>query len=168
MFRELLQNADDARATEVQIGFQTSVYAGHSAGANGKANGINGTIPNLRETDVSPGLIVASNQHLASRQLFKWVVRNNGDFFEDKDWDRLTKIGTPSIHPIKISLLIVANSGWQSRCTEDWSLWCRFVESFPMFQSANECIHIGFYTVFSVTDCPLVVSGGKCRALSVH
>jgi hypothetical protein len=65
VFRELLQNADDARATEVQIDFQTSDYAEHSAGANGKANGINGTIPNLRETEVSSGLILTSKSALS-------------------------------------------------------------------------------------------------------
>jgi hypothetical protein len=55
VFRELLQNADDARATEVQIEFQTCDYAEHSAGANDKANGlgVNGTIPNLNTTEVS-------------------------------------------------------------------------------------------------------------------
>jgi hypothetical protein len=57
VFRELLQNADDARATKVQIDFQTSDYADHSAGANGKANEINGTIPNLNTSEVSSGLI---------------------------------------------------------------------------------------------------------------
>jgi hypothetical protein len=56
VFRELLQNADDAGATEVQIDFQTSVYAEHSAGANGKANGINGTVPNLNTMEVSSEL----------------------------------------------------------------------------------------------------------------
>ncbi|KAJ8581652.1 hypothetical protein M405DRAFT_938167 [Rhizopogon salebrosus TDB-379] len=119
VFRELLQNADDARATKVQIDFQTSDYAGHSAGANAKANRINGTVPNLNTTE-----------HVASRQLFKWVVRNNGDFFEDKDWDRLTKIadGNPDVQKIG-------------------------------------AFGFGFYTVFSVTDRPLVVSGGKSLSI---
>ncbi|KAG1788867.1 histidine kinase-like ATPase, partial [Suillus plorans] len=77
VFRELLQNADDARAKKVLIEFQTKDYATHSAGANGKTNGINGT------TDF-PDLV--------TMKLYKWVVRNNGDYFEDKDWGRLTKI----------------------------------------------------------------------------
>ena len=55
VFRELLQNADDAGATKVQIDFQTSDYAGHSAGADGKANGINGTVPNLNTMEVNSG-----------------------------------------------------------------------------------------------------------------
>ncbi|KAG1902642.1 uncharacterized protein F5891DRAFT_1022595 [Suillus fuscotomentosus] len=77
VFRELLQNADDARAKKVLIEFQTKDYATHTAGANGKTNGINGT------TDF-PDLLTT--------KLYKWVVRNNGDYFEDKDWGRLTKI----------------------------------------------------------------------------
>ncbi|KAJ8579837.1 hypothetical protein M405DRAFT_869920, partial [Rhizopogon salebrosus TDB-379] len=109
VFRELLQNADDARAKKVQIDFQTSDYAKHSAGANGKANGVNVTAPNLN-----------------TAELCKWVVRNDGDFFEDKEWDRLTKIadGNPDVQKIG-------------------------------------AFGVGFYTVFSVTDCPVVVSGGK-------
>ncbi|KAG2140195.1 hypothetical protein DEU56DRAFT_900984 [Suillus clintonianus] len=80
VFRELLQNADDARAKKVLIEFQTIDYS-TSAEANGQANRINDseTIPDLNTTK-------------ASRQLFKWIVRNNGDYFEEKDWERLTKI----------------------------------------------------------------------------
>lgn len=55
MFRELLQNADDARATKVVIEFQTEGYATHSAGANGKTNGITTAIPDLLTTKVSSG-----------------------------------------------------------------------------------------------------------------
>ncbi|KAG1730664.1 uncharacterized protein EDB91DRAFT_1059251, partial [Suillus paluster] len=109
VFRELLQNADDARATKVLIEFQTRDYATHSAGANGKANGINGTIPDLNTT-----------------KLFKWIVRNNGDCFEEKDWGRLTKIADGNTDEQKIG-----------------------------------AFGVGFYSVFAVTDSPLVLSGGK-------
>ncbi|KAG0706642.1 hypothetical protein DFH29DRAFT_900607 [Suillus ampliporus] len=109
VFRELLQNADDARATKVLIEFQTSNYAIHSAGANGKANGINGTIPDLNTTKLS-----------------KWIVRNNGDRFEEKDWGRLTKIADGNPDEQKIG-----------------------------------AFGVGFYSVFAVTDSPLVLSGGK-------
>jgi len=55
VFRELLQNADDARATEVQIEFQTSSYANDPAGANSKANAVDGIDPDLNTTEVSLG-----------------------------------------------------------------------------------------------------------------
>lgn len=113
VFRELLQNADDARATEIRIEFQTSDYAKHSAGANGKVNGVNGTIPDLLNTKLS-----------------KWIVRNNGDYFAIKDWDRLTKIADGNPDEQKIG-----------------------------------AFGVGFYSVFSVTDSPWVLSGGKSLSI---
>lgn len=109
VFRELLQNADDARATKVVIEFQTKGYATHSAGANGKTNGIMTDIPDLLTT-----------------KLFKWVVRNNGDDFKDTDWGRLTKIADGNPDEQKIG-----------------------------------AFGVGFYSVFSITDSPRVLSGGK-------
>jgi hypothetical protein len=50
-----LQNADDAGATEVQIEFQTSDHAEHSAGANAKVKRIDGTILDLNTIKVSFG-----------------------------------------------------------------------------------------------------------------
>ncbi|KAG2107834.1 hypothetical protein BD769DRAFT_1500263 [Suillus cothurnatus] len=111
VFRELLQNADDARATKVLIDFQTKNYATHSAGANGKTNGINGV------TDI-PDLLTT--------KLYKWVVRNNGDYFEDKDWGRLTKIADGNPDEQKIG-----------------------------------AFGVGFYSVFGITDSPLVLSGAR-------
>lgn len=115
VFRELLQNADDARATKVLIEFQTKDYVTHSVGANGKTNGINGTtdIPDLLRT-----------------KLYTWVVRNNGDYFEDKDWGRLTKIADGNPDEQKIG-----------------------------------AFGVGFYSVFGVTDSPMVLSGGKSLSI---
>ncbi|KAH7924790.1 hypothetical protein BV22DRAFT_1034752 [Leucogyrophana mollusca] len=72
VFRELLQNADDARATSVEIHFRTENPSEGSAGANGKAGEV---LPDLKNTHVRT-----------------WIVRNNGDPFDEKGWARLTKI----------------------------------------------------------------------------
>ncbi|OJA15596.1 hypothetical protein AZE42_08334 [Rhizopogon vesiculosus] len=87
VFGEILQNAANARATEVRIEFQTSDYTKHSAGANDEMNGINGIIPDLNTTELS-----------------KWIVRNNGDYFEVKDWDQLTKIAVGNPDEQKIGV----------------------------------------------------------------
>ncbi|RXW23364.1 hypothetical protein EST38_g2483 [Candolleomyces aberdarensis] len=72
VFRELLQNSDDARSEEVEIIFETQ--------------------PEGKETE--------GNQHDASKPLpdlktvlvHKWKFRNNGILFRDEDWSRLKKI----------------------------------------------------------------------------
>ncbi|KAG0706644.1 hypothetical protein DFH29DRAFT_900624 [Suillus ampliporus] len=64
VFRELLQNADDAGAENFAIVF----HAPHGCGSNG-------TKPDLN-----------------SAKVFKWVVKNDGAPFQETDWRRLTKI----------------------------------------------------------------------------
>ncbi|KAG2107835.1 hypothetical protein BD769DRAFT_1500283 [Suillus cothurnatus] len=64
VFRELLQNADDAGAGNFDIVFESP----HRYASNG-------TTPDLN-----------------SAQVFKWLVRNDGAQFQDTDWKRLTKI----------------------------------------------------------------------------
>ncbi|KAG1798994.1 uncharacterized protein HD556DRAFT_1440065 [Suillus plorans] len=64
VFRELLQNADDAGAKNFNIVFESP---------RGRAS--NGTTPGLN-----------------SAKVFKWVVKNDGVQFEPADWKRLTKI----------------------------------------------------------------------------
>ncbi|KAG1902668.1 uncharacterized protein F5891DRAFT_146977 [Suillus fuscotomentosus] len=56
VFRELLQNADDARAKKVLLEFQTKDYATHPAGANG----INGTTPGLAHNEGELGVVLPS------------------------------------------------------------------------------------------------------------
>lgn len=56
MFREIIQNADDAMATEVKIEFQTDYYANNSTGATNS----NGTIQDLNTTEVSLGVVLSS------------------------------------------------------------------------------------------------------------
>jgi len=57
VFRELLQNADDAEASEAQIEFQTSDYAKNSARTSEKS----GTTPDLSTIRVSFRMVLSSN-----------------------------------------------------------------------------------------------------------
>ncbi|KAH7886449.1 hypothetical protein F5I97DRAFT_2029040 [Phlebopus sp. FC_14] len=102
VFRELLQNADDARAETVEIEFQTKDYAPHSYG----------------EPDLN------------AAKIFKWIVRNDGDAFGPNDWERLTKIadGNPDVQKIG-------------------------------------AFGVGFFSVFSVTECPVIISGNYRKSM---
>lgn len=64
VFRELLQNADDAGAENFVIVFESP----HGRASNGMKPDIN------------------------SAKVFKWLVKNDGAKFQDTDWKRLTKI----------------------------------------------------------------------------
>ncbi|KAG1730663.1 histidine kinase-like ATPase [Suillus paluster] len=98
VFRELLQNADDAGAENFTIVFQAS----HRYASNG-------TKPDL-----------------SSVKVCKWLVRNDGAPFQDPDWGRLTKIAEGNPDERKIG-----------------------------------AFGVGFFSVFSVTDKPIVKSNGK-------
>ncbi|KAG8805492.1 hypothetical protein FRC19_007851, partial [Serendipita sp. 401] len=104
VFRELLQNADDAEATAVQIIFETKSTAEISEGTEEAR-----PPPNLDD-------IV----------LWQWVVKNNGMLFRDEDWSRLKKIADGNPDDKKIG-----------------------------------AFGVGFYSLFSITEAPLVTSGTK-------
>ncbi|KAF9235383.1 hypothetical protein BU15DRAFT_78058 [Melanogaster broomeanus] len=69
--RELVQNADDAGAGNVEIEFQTKDYATKSF------------------RDKTPNGIL---HDLTGIKAFKWIVRNDGEKFKKEDWGRLTNI----------------------------------------------------------------------------
>ncbi|OAX38949.1 hypothetical protein K503DRAFT_865778 [Rhizopogon vinicolor AM-OR11-026] len=104
VFRELLQNADDAWAKSFEIVFQKSHVDKYAS---------NGTKPDLDSVKVC-----------------KWLVKNNGAAFEENDWKRLTKIAEGNPDERKIG-----------------------------------AFGVGFYSVFSVTDKPVVKSSGKMVSL---
>ncbi|KAG2141060.1 hypothetical protein DEU56DRAFT_797030 [Suillus clintonianus] len=98
VFRELLQNADDAGAKNFSIEFQ-SLAGNESNGAKPDPN---------------------------SAKVFKWIVKNDGAPFQKTDWKRLTKIAEGNPDERKIG-----------------------------------AFGVGFFSVFSVTDKPVVKSNGE-------
>ncbi|KAF9451267.1 hypothetical protein P691DRAFT_796992 [Macrolepiota fuliginosa MF-IS2] len=72
VFRELLQNSDDAQSKAVEIRFHTQDFeAGKSEASDREAP----KMPDLKATPVH-----------------QWVFKNNGIPFRDEDWSRLKKI----------------------------------------------------------------------------
>ncbi|KAI9067076.1 hypothetical protein FKP32DRAFT_1644765 [Trametes sanguinea] len=80
VFRELLQNSDDAEATAVEIHFETKEYLDQK---------------NKREETVTDGQTVVAKAELPKLKtavVHQWTFKNNGKFFRDEDWSRLKKI----------------------------------------------------------------------------
>ncbi|KAG1724402.1 histidine kinase-like ATPase, partial [Suillus paluster] len=112
VFRELLQNADDAEAKNFAIEFQLETP---------RECARNGTKPDLNSAkSTGSGILTFS-----SNKVFKWLVKNDGVPFQDTDWKRLTKIAEGNPDEQKIG-----------------------------------AFGVGFFSVFSVTDKPIVKSNG--------
>ncbi|RDB24786.1 hypothetical protein Hypma_008085 [Hypsizygus marmoreus] len=75
VFRELLQNSDDAQATAVEIRFETQQYINHKKGPAAGDEFVKEPLPDLKTALVH-----------------RWTFKNNGIQFRDEDWNRLKKI----------------------------------------------------------------------------
>ncbi|KAG8927834.1 hypothetical protein FRC02_007727 [Tulasnella sp. 418] len=106
VFRELLQNSDDASAKTVEIHFQTREHLDKLYNRTHTSE-TSATIPDLQ-----------------TRVFVQWMFRHDGNLFTDADWNRLSKIAEGNPDEEKIG-----------------------------------AFGVGFYSVFSVTDEPLVRSG---------
>lgn len=71
VFRELLQNSDDARSSAVEIRFETEQYIRRDRNGGDEPQ----ALPDLKTAPV-----------------VQWTFRNNGIIFRDEDWSRLRKI----------------------------------------------------------------------------
>lgn len=77
IYRELIQNANDAGAKEVQIDFKTTTTT------------------------------TSSKNDTGDRQMIKSItIRNNGRAFTDDDWNRLKKIAEGNPDEQKVSLML--------------------------------------------------------------
>jgi hypothetical protein len=76
VFRELLQNSDDAGARSAEIRFETEAYISQEKGDNPPAD--------EPRQDNLPDLKTAV--------VHQWTFKNNGSPFNNEDWNRLKKI----------------------------------------------------------------------------
>ena len=91
MFRELLQNSDDASSKVVEIRFETKRYIDRNDSNEDQAS----PLPNLKTALVCGSRFPPCSVDLmGSSQVHRWTFKNNGIPFRDEDWNRLKKIGT--------------------------------------------------------------------------
>ncbi|KAJ7497138.1 hypothetical protein FB451DRAFT_1210268 [Mycena latifolia] len=112
VFRELLQNSDDAQSKRVEIRFQTQAALDRNGDSNGPSSELlptPQTLPDLKTT-----------------LCHQWTFKNDGMAFRKEDWDRLKKIAEGNPDEEKIG-----------------------------------AFGVGFYSLFSVTDDPMVKSGDE-------
>ncbi|KAK0455114.1 hypothetical protein EV421DRAFT_1887456 [Armillaria borealis] len=74
VFRELLQNSDDAQATAVEIHFQSKHFLDNLSSISNRSSS------DIPLPDLSTALV------------HQWTFKNNGIVFRDEDWSRLKKI----------------------------------------------------------------------------
>ncbi|KAI0670652.1 hypothetical protein C8Q78DRAFT_1037269 [Trametes maxima] len=80
VFRELLQNSDDASATAVEIHFETKEYSERKNKASDEP------------VDSSAAPEDSGLPDLKTALVHQWTFKNNGIIFRDEDWSRLKKI----------------------------------------------------------------------------
>lgn len=101
VFRELLQNSDDAQADKAEIRFETGDFVPRDPDRRGiwKRDSGKNDLPDLR-TALVCSLVLQVERRLATtfiyfkcEQVHQWTFKNNGMIFRDQDWDRLEQIG---------------------------------------------------------------------------
>jgi hypothetical protein len=83
VFRELLQNSDDAQSTAVEIHFETQSFIDKRNGGN-----------NLEQQPLARRHVLPN---LKTALVHQWTFKNNGIVFREEDWSRLKKIGVYEI-----------------------------------------------------------------------
>ena len=97
VFRELLQNSDDAVSTAVEIHFETAAYLDRRDRGEDIPDAT--TLPDLKSTPVlafgpshvHPVLLITFSK------VKQWTFKNNGDAFTEQGWTRLRTIGVSII-----------------------------------------------------------------------
>lgn len=102
MFRELLQNADDAGATAVQIMFESTQFLSRRKVAATEVTKEDSPQPRASRdgNDTEAGSSSSLDRPLPALKdivIGQWTFKNNGTIFREEDWNRLKKIGVYSI-----------------------------------------------------------------------
>ena len=94
MFRELLQNSDDAKAHSVEIRFETNKYLSREKGDEPRSDELKQEdLPDLKTVVARGFLVVDCCVLTVLAQVHQWTFKNNGMLFGEEDWNRLKKIG---------------------------------------------------------------------------
>lgn len=154
LFRELLQNANDAKATELQIRFSgTGYWDDHEETNLARDDSIIGGVTHVKTQDgigsskISTGSIAGNAQEL-NHQQSQQRRRNRAMEDEERSFTGLR----------------LCNNGMVFR-GEDWNRIKSIADGNPD-ETKVGFFGVGFYSVFSLSDEPTVLSGPK--ALSFH
>lgn len=109
VFRELLQNSDDAASKSVEIHFDTQAYLDRKKA--GTPEDENWRLPDLKTDPVSDPSLWRVGTKAEIPQVHQWTFKNNGILFRDEDWNRLKKIGVCASSFTSDRLLNFLNSG---------------------------------------------------------
>ncbi|KAJ1020756.1 hypothetical protein NDA16_004147 [Ustilago loliicola] len=119
VFRELLQNADDAGATHCELRFESQRSTSEASTSNNAAD-------STSSSSTSPNLLPDFRATLSN-----WVFRNDGKPFGKDDWSRLRRIAEGNPDPDRIGAFGVGFYSLFSICQE------------PIVSSADELM--GFF-----------------------
>jgi hypothetical protein len=163
VFRELLQNSDDAESPTVEVHFETAAYLDRRDRREEILDVP--TLPDLKSTSVLA--LGPSHAHVFADHIFQGYAMDVQKQWENVYRQRLEETpedwcvdssSFPSLFPIPFFTCQLKETLAQRRSVPSVS-----VSRIYFLQFFYKCwinYFSGFYSLFSVTDCPFVSSGG--------